>query len=152
MKKILINNMELLVENYNRDHIKSEISGENLIRIKCETIVKNEDNERLKKILDNKSFKISIPDEKLQFNARKGEISYYYTDGNPFKDESIDYVHVIEIIEFKEIDETESSKNSSLESEFLLLKKRLSIIEKALLNKGIISKADLDKIINNNLN
>lgn len=152
MKKIIIDNMELFVENYNRDYIKSEISGENLIRIKCETVVKSEDNEKLKKLLDNKNFHISIPDEKLQFSARRGEISYYYTDGNPFKDGLIDYTHVLEIIEFEEVKEIQSSKKASLEAEILLLKKRLSIVEKVLLDKGIISKDDLDEIIKNKLN
>lgn len=152
MKKIIIDNLELLVEKYSRDYIKSEISGENLIRIKCETLVNSEDNEKLKKLLDNRKFILSIPDEKLQFDARKGEISYNYTDGNPFQDKSIDYTHVLEIIEFEENKKTQSNKKVSLESEILMLKKRLSIMEKVLLNKGIVSKKDLDELLKNNIN
>lgn len=152
MKKILIDDMELLVDKYNRDYIKSEASGEKLIRIKCELVVNGEDNERLKKLLDETKFKIDIPDEKLNYDARKGEITYYYTDGNPFKDESIEYTHVLEIIEFEEVKITEHKEKTSLESEVLLLKRRLSIIEKILLNKGIISKDDLDELFKGSLN
>lgn len=151
MKKIFIDNMELLVDKYSRDYIKSEVSGKNLIRIKCETIVKDEENDKLKKLLENHSFELSIPDEKLSFTARRGEISYSYTEGNPFKDKTIDYTHVLEIIEFEEIKETKLSQGISLETELAQVKNKLSIIERILLSKGIISKADLDQMLKNNL-
>ncbi len=151
MKKLFIDDMELLVDNYSRDHIKSEASGKNLIRIKCETIVKDQENEKLKKLLEKQNFEISIPDEKLILSARRGEISYSYTEGNPFKDEVIDYTHVLEIIEFEEIKEIESEKKTPLETELTIVKKRLSIIESMLLSKGIISKDDLDKVLKNDL-
>lgn len=152
MKKIFIDDMELLVDKYSRDYIKSESSGKNLIRIKCETIIKDEENEKLKKLLENRSFELSIPDEKLSFTARKGEISYSYTEGNPFKDKTIDYTHVLEIIEFEEIKETKHNKETSLEVELTQVKNRLSILERILLSKGIISKADLDQLLKKNLN
>lgn len=152
MIKILIDDMELLVDKYSRDHIKSEVSGKNLIRIKCETVVRDDENEKLKKLLENRSFMLNIPDEKLSFTARKGEISYSYTEGNPFKDKTIDYTHVLEIIEFEEIKEIIHNQEKSLEDELTQLKNRLSIIERILLSKGIISKADLDQIIKENSN
>lgn len=151
MKKIFIDNMELLVDNFNRDYIKSETSGKNLIRIKCETIVKDEENDKLKKLLENEKFELKVPDEKFSFSARKGEISYSYTDGNPFKDKSIEYTHVLEIIEFEEIKEIEPSNKAPLEAELTLVKKRLSMIERILLSKGLISKDDLDQILKNEL-
>lgn len=152
MKKIFIDDMELLVDKYSRDYIKSEVSGKNLIRIKCETIVKDEVNDKLKKLLENRSFELSIPDEKLSFTARRGEISYSYTEGNPFKDKTIDYTHVLEIIEFEEIKEIKYNREISLEAELNQVKNRLSIIERILLSKGIISKSDLDQILKNNFN
>lgn len=151
MKKIIIDNMELLVDNYNRDFVKSEISGKNLIRIKCETKLQNEENENLKKLLDKKNFNFNIPDEKLQFTARKGEISYYYTYDNPFKDEKVEYTHVLEIIEFEEMKSISTSSNTSLESEIVKLKKRIAIIEKILLSKGLISKDDLNELFRDDL-
>jgi len=152
MKKIIIDEMELLVENYNRDYIKSDITGKNLVRIKCETTLKNEDNDKLKKLLDKESFELRIPDEKFDFRARKGEITYSYTHGNPFKDENIEYTHVLEIIEYEENKEIEPDKRASLELELARVKKRLSIIERALLTKGIISKDILEEIMTDKLN
>ncbi|MFA5524347.1 MAG: hypothetical protein WDA24_08300 [Tissierellales bacterium] len=149
MKKILLGNMELLVDKFNRDYIKSEISGKNLIRIKCETVVKDGDHDKLKKLLENEKFELSLADDKLSLSARKGEISYNYTDGNPFKDKSIDYIHVLEIIEYEEIKDIESVNKVSLDTELTLVKKRISMIEKILLNKGLISKDDLDDILKN---
>lgn len=145
MKNIIIDNMDLSLETYIIDNIKSEHTGEILIRIKCESIVKSHDNEKLKKILENKSFVVKMPDENLQFKGRKGEITYYYTDGNPFVDKEIYYTHVIEIIEFEDIKEDESNNKLSLEQEILILKNKLSFIENLLIKKNIISIDDIDE-------
>ncbi|SDZ25765.1 hypothetical protein SAMN05660462_02401 [Proteiniborus ethanoligenes] len=146
MERLIIDDMELRLENYNRDYIKSEVTEKNLIRIKCESIVKGHDNERLKKILENKSFEVNIPDDNLKFKGRKGEITYYYTDGNPFTDKEIEYTHVIEIIEFEDVKEDESNNKLSLEQEILILKNKLSFIENLLIKKNIISIDDIDRV------
>lgn len=146
MKKIYVNDMELLVENYNRDFIKSEVTSNKIIRIKCETKVKNDDNEKLKQILENKSFMLRVPDEELKFEARKGEITYNYTDGNPFKDENIEYTHVLEIIEFEEVESTQTNDEIVPSSEIEILKKKIAFLERILIEKGIISLDDINKI------
>jgi len=146
LKKIYVNDMELLVENYNRDFIKSEVTSNKIIRIKCETKVKNDDNEKLKQILENKSFMLRVPDEELKFEARKGEITYNYTDGNPFKDENIEYTHVLEIIEFEEVESTQTNDEIVPSSEIEILKKKIAFLERILIEKGIISLDDINKI------
>ena len=144
MKKIYINQMELLVENYSRDFINSEVTNNRIIRIKCETKVKNDDNEKLKSILDENSFMLSVPDEMLEFEARKGEITYNYTDGNPFKDKNIEYTHVLEIIEFEQVEDIQISGETVPSSEIEILKKKISFLERVLIEKGIITLDDIN--------
>ncbi|MGF7058361.1 hypothetical protein [Brassicibacter mesophilus] len=146
MKKIFVNEMELIVENYNRDFIKSEVTSNRIIRIKCETKVRNDDNEKLKQILEDSSFMLKIPDEMLEFKAKKGEITYNYTDGNPFKDENVEYTHVLEIIEFEEPESMQSDEKTVPSSEMEILKKKVSFLERVLIEKGIISLDDIDKM------
>ena len=145
MKKIFLNDMELLLQNYNRDFIRSEATRNKIIRIKCETKVKNLDNEKLKKILDEDSFIIKIPDEELELKARKGDITYNYTDGNPFKDEEVEYTHVMEIIEYEELEDITKSVATISNSEIEILKNKVAFLEKVLIEKGIISLNDIKR-------
>ncbi len=146
MKKIYLNEMELLVENYSKDYIKSEITNKRIIRVKCEAKLKNDNNEKLKIILDDTSFMLKIPDDMLEFKARKGEITYNYTYDNPFKDENFEYFHVLELIEFEEVEAVHNNEEAISSSEIEILKKKISFLEKVLIEKGIISLDDIDKM------
>lgn len=143
MKKIFLNDMELSLQNYNKDSIKSEATKNRLIRIKCETKVKNLDNERLKKLLDEESFIIRIPDEDMEFKATKGEITYNYTDGNPFKDKEVEYTHVLEMIEYEEVKDILKSEEAVSSTEIEILKNKVAFLERILIEKGIISLNDI---------
>lgn len=147
MKKIFIDDIELLVDGYERDHIRSEYTNNKLIRIKCETKVKGIDNsKKLKGVLGNKNFTVKIPDEKLEFEARQGEISYDYSDGNVFKDKNVDIIHILEIIEFEEEAEEIKAQMKAEDSRVEKLEKKIVILEKLLVDKKIIDREEIKRL------
>ena len=152
MTKIIINDMELNVEKYNRDYIRSEISNKRLLRIKCETIIKGRDeSEKLRGLLANKSFAVNIPSESIEFKGREGEISYHYMMDDISKGDDVEYNHVIEIIEFEDIPKEMLSDEIGLK-DIDLLRKRVLILEELLISKGIINKEEIEELLKGKFN
>lgn len=141
---MILDTIELTIDNYKRDFIRSEITNKRLLRLKCETILKGkEKSDILKDLLKKESFHVTIPHESLEFRGREGEISYNYTYGNVYKDSEAEIVHVLEIIEYEDVPEDLVVNENIQEDQIALLKKRISTLEELLIRKGIITADEM---------
>ncbi|MTI48372.1 MAG: hypothetical protein FH761_11050 [Firmicutes bacterium] len=147
MTKIIISNMEFNTKEFYHDLIRSEFTNEKLIRIKCEISVKGrEDNEKLKDILVEECFDVSVPEDDIQFIGREGEISYNYLADDVSKGDPVEFIYVLELIEYEEVEENIMNDESEELGYLTKIHKKLLAIEKLLIDKGIATKEEIDEI------
>ena len=147
MEKIILDDIELSIDNYKRDFIRSEITNKRLLRLKCETVLKGKENsDMLKELLKKESFQVNVPHESLDFKGREGEISYNYTYDNLYKDSDAKVVHVLEIIEYEDIPVDLIVQEDPKEDQIALLMKRINLLEELLMKKGLITDDEMPSL------